>query len=573
MSPPAGIFDRFRNAKQTAAPVAAAGAPDLPARAKIATFNVVDAVGSLALEGGGQLRFGRSACKGFEPVVGASVTVVEVASDTRGWKARFVTLDPVDASYDSLLSARDTQYGLPSHIKTPEKAAAAARHLGIVTVLLREPLPTDHQMLLTWASAHGFPRDGFDINVERDLEFVTPRGSVITYPGHAPFSKDGLDIRTVGDAFDFGQAFIGLGASLPGFDRRARAIVGNDLDCWAPDSSLRQLSRLVCILGASATGVVLHRAGHLVVPIGEFVGALGDLDDPECRPFGAWLDIAITRRNDKAFYATFGMDVFGLPDVLATVDADDRWSRARSHEAVLYASYRMIRENRELRPGETLAVPVRLSIGAWPLDIDERAATTIYEIVALDGDLELVPTQEPDIDGALAVNIYQALFDCGLADLVPSHIVHDVPARSRRPLEHIIEVRARADGRGFLVVTNGFGRNAGFEIGAWVPIDSFELVKLVGLLAAHALEAPVAWAVGDTIAGPIEELGIGGFVIADGGAIAMGAAPTVRILLLVPLAETDYPRVRGGGAAAWLARNPPSEVMWAPFATKLGPLS
>jgi len=210
-------------------------------------------------------------------------------------------------------------------------------------------------------------------------------------------------------------------------------------------------------------------------------------------------------------------------------------------------------------------------IGAWPLEIDDRAATTTYAIADLDGNVELVPTREVDLVGELAVNVYQALFDRGLADRVPSHVVHDVPAGSRRPLEHTVEVRAREDGRGFLVVTNGFGRKAGFELGAWVPIDSFELVKLVGLLAAAALEAPVAWNVGDTVAGPVEELGIGGFVIADGGVIAMGPAPSVRMMLLAPLAEIDYARVRGGGAAAWLERNPPDEATWTPFVAALGP--
>jgi hypothetical protein len=36
-------------------------------------------------------------------------------------------------------------------------------------------------------------------------------------------------------------------------------------------------------------------------------------------------------------------------------------------------------------------------------------------------------------------------------------------------------------------------------------------------------------------------------------------------LLLVPLAEIDYGRVRGGGAEAWLARNPPTEAAWDTF--------
>ncbi len=559
------IFDRFRKTKQTAAPLPVTTAPEVPVRATIATFLVADAVGTLALESGEGLRFGRSACKGFEPVVGASVIVEEIASDPRGWKARVVKLAPADANYDALLSARDAQQGLPSRTQPPAQAAATARQLGIITVLLGEPLPTGHQAVRTWAAARGFPRDGFDVKVERDLEFAMPGGNVLTYAGRATFPKDGLDARNVAEDFDLGRSFIGLGMGLPGGERQARAILANTRDCWAPDGSMRQLSRLVCMLADSATGVVLHRAGDLVVPIDEFVRALGELDDPECRPFAAWLDVAITRRDGEARYATFGMDVFGLPDVLAAVNADDRWSRSRRHEAVLYACYRMIRDNREFQAGDTISVPVRLSIGAWPLEIDDRGAATTYAVTDLDGNLELVARGELSVDGDIAVNLYQALFDRGLAELVPSHIVRDVPANSRQPLEHNVEVRAREDGRGFLVVTNGFGRKARFEVAAWVPLETLELVKLVGVLASFALEAPTGWKVGDTVAAPIEELRIGGFVIADGGTVAMGTAQSVRILLLVPLAETDYARVRGGGAEAWLARNPPTEAAWDTF--------
>jgi hypothetical protein len=560
-----GIFDRFRKSKPTAAPTPSATAPEVPARATIATFVIADAVGMLELDSGEQLRFGRSACKGFEPVVGTKVLVEEVASDPRGWKARVVTLDSSDTGYDTLLSARDTEHGLPDRTKSEAEAAATARQLGIITVLLREPLPSGNQAVRAWAAARGFPRDGFDAKVERDLELAMPSGSVLTYAGRAAFPRDGLDLRNVGEHFDLGSSFIGLGIGLPGGERQQRAILANTRDCWALDGRLRQISRLVCMLADAATGVVLHRAADLVMPVDEFVRLLGDLDDPECRPFAAWLDLGITRRDDKPRYATWGMDVFGLPDVFAAVDADDRWSRSRRHEAVLYACYRMIRENREFKVGETLTVPVRLSIGAWPLDVGDDGATTTYAVADLDGNLELVAKHEASGDLEVAVNLYQAKFDHGLDELVPSYIVRDVPSRSRQPLEHNVEVRARDDGRGFLVVTNGFGAKAGFEVAAWVPRESLELVQLVGTLAGAALEAPVAWKPGDTLAAPVEDFAIGGFIIADGGTVTMARAPGVRIFLLIPLAEADYTRVRGGGAAAWLASNELTERVWTPF--------
>src|SRR5262245_28234769 len=131
-----GFFDRFRRAKQTSAPAPTAGVapPDVPTKATIATFVIADDVGTLELAGGGRLRFGRSACKGFVPVVGAAVIVDEVASDARGWKARSVSLDSTDTRYDELLSARDAELGLPSRRRPAAEAAVAASKLGVITV-------------------------------------------------------------------------------------------------------------------------------------------------------------------------------------------------------------------------------------------------------------------------------------------------------------------------------------------------------------------------------------------------------------------------------------------------------
>jgi hypothetical protein len=60
----------------------------LPLQAEIATYVVVDAVGILQLATGEQIRFGRSSCKGFEPVVGAAVILEEVVADCEVGKRR-----------------------------------------------------------------------------------------------------------------------------------------------------------------------------------------------------------------------------------------------------------------------------------------------------------------------------------------------------------------------------------------------------------------------------------------------------------------------------------------------------
>lgn len=274
------FFDRFRKPKAAAPPPAAP--PAVPARATIEAFAIVDAVGTLVLEGGERLRFGRSACKGFEPVVGAAVIVTEVASDARGHKAKSITLEAGDTRYDALLSARDAEHGLPSRTLSADGAAATARMLATITVLLRDDLPLGHQALRDWATARGLPRDGFDVALERDLELVMPGKRVLTYVGRAPFPADGLDAGV-----ELGRAFLGLGVGVPGMEAGIRAIRGPARDPFVP--LLCDLGRLVRVLAPAATGVILHRRAHLVLPIDAFTRALDERAAIGADAVAAWL--------------------------------------------------------------------------------------------------------------------------------------------------------------------------------------------------------------------------------------------------------------------------------------------
>jgi len=247
----------------------------------------------------------------------------------------------------------------------------------------------------------------------------------------------------------------------------------------------------------------------------------------------------------------------------------------------------MVRENREFSAGESLQVPVRMNIGAWPVELDGDEAAFTYAVTDDGWLLKLVPTEEFDPavqwrerSSAIAVNAYQALLDRGLADAIPSELVRDVAAKNPGTIPHSVGVRARHDGRGFMIVTNGLGRVAQrdserancthIEIAAWVPAHSFELIELVGLLASDAHSSTTGgWKPADTLTAPIDELGIAGFVLADGGAVDMGGGASVRLMLLVPLGPNEYERVRGGGAADWLSKNDVDERRWAPFLARI----
>lgn len=584
-----GFFKRLITRTQTPGPTAQAqrqSAPSapLPARGTVASYRVTDAVGVLELESGEQVRFGRSACRDFEPVVGVRVILREGADGPVGWRAQAVDLDPTDTTYDARLADLYRQSGLGDRFSPVEQAAAEARQLGLLTILLKDPLPEGTVALAEWAAKRGFPRAGISATVARDLGFSAGGAPLLTYIGRGPIGREGLDLGGLPEDFDLGRSFICVGGGLPEIDRWARATMGRRApDPWGVNGSLRVASRLAVLLAEGAAGFVLHRAGQRVEAVERFVGMLGNPEDPQCLPFAAWLGVGLISGQEPPLCGTWGMEAAGLPDVHAPFDAARPPTRTRAFEAVLYACYRMVRENRVLAPGEALRVPLGARIGAWPLRVDEEAPALSYSVAADGNDLRLTLVDEPDLPGAwrergehVDLAAYQALFTSRLGALVASTRVDAFPSSAPDVVPHTVEVRARDDGRGFLLVTNGFGRIAQrhadardfahVELAIWAPSNKLDLVHLVGNLGAlmHSPDGDT-WKAGDTLLAPIERLGIGGFVLADGGVVDMGGGPTVHLLLVVPVTPDEYAGVCQGRAAAWLSRTVIDERRWEPF--------
>ena len=114
--------------------------------------------------------------------------------------------------------------------------------------------------------------------------------------------------------------------------------------------------------------MVLNRGGELVMSANDFKRVSGNLADPACVPFGAWLDYATTNQN--RIFRTFGMLAFGLIDVAAELtlapdspEFDGELNRAA--DAVLFAAMTSIRRNLEFSVGEEIAVPEQVQLGAY----------------------------------------------------------------------------------------------------------------------------------------------------------------------------------------------------------------
>jgi hypothetical protein len=95
----------------------------------IESYNVADNLGEIRLAGGALLRFGKTACNGFEPAIGVKVHVVSVGAHPRGGRrAESVIVDPEDTEYAKKVAARDSEAAPAAH---PERHPLPKRRIDI----------------------------------------------------------------------------------------------------------------------------------------------------------------------------------------------------------------------------------------------------------------------------------------------------------------------------------------------------------------------------------------------------------------------------------------------------------
>jgi hypothetical protein len=148
----------------------------------IESYNVADNIGEIRLAAGALLRFGKTACKGFEPAMGVKVHVVAVGPHPRGGqRAESVVLDPEDTEYAKRVAARDSQAApaaplpeLPPLLKRPIDVELLRRlgNIGAVNVLVRGGHDPAQLYLAVNVNREGVveesrPAVGFRFDVER----------------------------------------------------------------------------------------------------------------------------------------------------------------------------------------------------------------------------------------------------------------------------------------------------------------------------------------------------------------------------------------------------------------------
>jgi hypothetical protein len=148
---------------------------------------------------------------------------------------------------------------------------------------------------------------------------------------------------------------------LPGEERR---LLGEEAaDAWGEEGSSRRAVRLVlAALDAGGTHVVLEQAGRLTLLADEARARLGDPADGLARPFGAFLDWALT--PDRTRYRTLGMAVAGGEDLeIAITHPHSEVELDSAESALLFACHLQVRGGRLLEDGEVFYVPKDVRIG------------------------------------------------------------------------------------------------------------------------------------------------------------------------------------------------------------------
>jgi hypothetical protein len=299
--------------------------------------------GALRLADGTVASFRLDAATGFVPLEGLSV-IAQLAAD-----------------------GLVTRVHLPAHPTKPDPLPSP--DVSWVSVLRDAALPEEPVRLQALLGGVGlprprissFPRDAFG---RRRLELVWPLSHMLLTETHRPFELEGVDRRSLSAGFSSGSHSVALlpAAVDPAEERR---LLGPAFpDPWAEQGTLRRASRLVrALLLDAGRGLVLHRAGHLALEREDALRRLGDLEDPVVRPFGAWVDWALT--PDRRAYRTLGMATLGAEDVeiaLSNPDAEVEVDSAES--ALLFACMLQVRESRFLSDGELFHVPKDVRVGA-----------------------------------------------------------------------------------------------------------------------------------------------------------------------------------------------------------------
>lgn len=478
----------------------------------------------------------------------------------------------------------------------------------------REPLPTPDRDPATYTAAVLFrdePRieagdlreivddagmeiESIDSPSEGTYRLSRPEASLTIDLHPEPIPEDRTNRELLPAEFPRDRGYVGVfgGRSDPLERRDQQRNPAEFADPWGPWGVARQTTRLVRqLLEEGGLAVALNRAGGLVVPAQQFLSISEDLDDPDIRPWEAWLQIS--RDGSEGPLETSGLVLFGLPDVSVRFDHEsDYWRARRELEALKYAAGTMIHENRVLgadpdvegrfgfEPLDDFEVPLGVEAGAEMPDVDEAADTLSYEVRLEDDRLEFTAEgdatvwktwseiENSDEDATIALASYQALFRKVLSealDRAPDISLRVDEFPELEPFD--CEIFRGESSATTLMVTNGMGRRPFAETASGTPDtddspielairtvrDGGRVLDVVANVAAGIALDEDRYGPGDTLHFEEPLYGMQYFLLANFTEVRPSSGgPSIAILLLVPLSDDEFETIEREGAEEWL---------------------
>jgi hypothetical protein len=277
------------------------------ASGSIEEFDPVDSIGTMVLDDGTRVRFGATACKGFLPVVGARLRLVEGRPHPRhGLKAK--RLELIDTAVEH--HARTARaYGVQQ--PAPKEQRTAATRLGWVTVLLDTPLPGTDGELNGLARSLGLDGVRFVLEPSGDLQIESGGQSIQAFAVGEPIDERRLDLTQLASDFSRGRAFLSLSLGKPSEARKMERLNPQGV---SRSAELARIASALCTLGP---GVVLDLAEGLVRPSDDFIRLAADTERPEL------LWSAMTVGHGGSYLRSRGMPCLGAPEVAMRLAGDD----------------------------------------------------------------------------------------------------------------------------------------------------------------------------------------------------------------------------------------------------------
>lgn len=150
----------------------------------IESYRVADNVGEIRLAQGSVLRFGRTACKNFEPAVGVRVYVESIGLHPLGGeRAEAIVRDPADSDYERRVAVRDSESAPPLQVPRQEPVTLPTRdidrdflnrlsNIAAVNTLVRDGQDPERLVLAVNVDAEGTidgdrPTVAFRFDIER----------------------------------------------------------------------------------------------------------------------------------------------------------------------------------------------------------------------------------------------------------------------------------------------------------------------------------------------------------------------------------------------------------------------